>query len=92
MRGPLRQTDEHVEIRTLFRHQDTDCKDQRIHEDKASKQTKTVKYEKIQEGDRKRDIEVPPKESFIYCVLQVHGLSPENPFYCFDGYYYTSSP
>ena len=72
---------ERIKKGTLFRHQDTNRKDQRIHKDETNEHTPPVKYEKIQEGDRKCDIEVPPKESFIYYVLQMHGLSPENPLY-----------
>jgi len=40
-----------------------------------------VKDEKIQEGDRQCDIEMPSENIVIYCSLQVHERASGNPFY-----------
>ena len=71
---------ERVEKGTFLRHKNADREEQGIDKDKTGEQTIPVKHKHQQADNRQRDIEVPPKESFIYCVLQMHGLSPEKPF------------
>ncbi|MBO7089577.1 MAG: hypothetical protein J6W70_06705 [Lentisphaeria bacterium] len=72
---------ERVEKGSFLRHKNAGREEQGIDKDKTGEQAIPVKHKHQQADNRQRDIKVPPKESFIDCVLQMHGLSPENPFY-----------